>query len=123
MVEREQISVTTTGGDGAAVGNGVSLNVISGRVLAIHLDYHASAPATTDVTVTELDAPTQTILSEANVNTDGWYYPRQRSHDNAGDDQPVEVVEPFVMNDHLKVAVAGCNALTGAVVATVLWEE
>lgn len=73
-------SITTnTAGAGVATGNTDSSRPIRGLVHAVYVDYHASAPATTDVTVRTKGAaggpPTQTILSLANLNTDGVFYP------------------------------------------------
>lgn len=115
-IEAKQVYVTTTGSAGSATGSGQATNMI-GFLLDVHLDYHASAPNTTDVTIAYATLGGN-ILAVANSNTDALIAPRQGIVDNANaaisggntlfplDGQP------------LSVAVAGCDALTGALVAT-----
>lgn len=127
MIREITISVTTTGSDGSATGTGYSNAAVTGKILAIRLNYHASAPATTDVTITENNAVPQTIHVETNSATDVVRYPRRAVEDNAENtvtyDGTNEIYEPYVVNDQIKVAVAGANALTDCVQVSVICEE
>jgi hypothetical protein len=125
MIRSEQISVTTTGSDGSATGNSDSKNTVTGKIQKIRFDYHASAPATTDVTVTEKSW--ETICTETDSKTDVTRYPRRAVEDNAENtvtyDGTNEIYEPYVVDGYINVAVAGSNALTNAVVVTVFYEK
>ena len=124
----EKIKVTTAGTAGSAVGATNSDGAITGRILAIALDYHASTPATADVTITERIGTTdrQTIHVETDSTTDVVRYPRRDGEDNA--EAGVEysnnypIYEPYVVNGQIRVAVAQGDALTDAVVVTVIYE-
>jgi hypothetical protein len=121
MMECYRLSVTTTGGDGSATGNSTTEAIVRGKLHAVYLDYHASAPNTTDVTVAIVEAQAVTLLTVSNNATDGWYLPRGQVCSTAAAgltyDGTYTVCEPFPVTGGLKVSVAGCNALTGAVVA------
>lgn len=124
MIRRVQVTVPTTGSNGSAIGSAATQPIV-GEILAVHLDY-TSEPNTTDVTVATVAAPTQTILTVANSNADGWKYPRVAVHDTAGAaatyDGTNEIYEPQAVADQVIVSVAqGDNA--GTVVATIIYEE
>lgn len=129
MIRKTSVSVDTTGSDGAATGAKNTTRPICGKILKVRLDYHASAPATTDVTITERVGSTdwETIHTETDSKTDVTRYPRRAVEDNAEAtvtyDGTNEIYELFVVNGYVRVAVAGCNALTAAVVATIFWDE
>jgi len=109
------IPVTTTGGDAAATGTGTLPHKLpkGSFITAIYVDYHASAPATTDVTITDDANPDQPILTLTDKNTDAWYYPTHAMHDNTGVDTGQRGL--FMSEGAISVAVAGCNALAPAV--------
>jgi len=113
------VRVTTSGSAGAAGGNAES-PPIAGEIVAVHLNYDASAPATTTVDVDEVDGPARKVLDKAASTTDVTHYPRVQMQDNTG--TPVAgVYERFVLGGRkLKVTVALSNALTDAVVATII---
>ena len=124
----EEIKVTTVGSAGTAVGATNSASGIYGKIHAIYFDYHASTPATADVTVTERIGATdrQTICVETNSTTDVMRYPRRAVEDNAEAtvtyDGTNEIYEKYVVNGQIRVAVAQGDALTDAVVVTVIYE-
>ena len=128
MIRSERIAVTTTGSAGSATGAANSTNTISGRILKVRLDFHASAPASTDVTITERIGSTdwETIHTESNSGTDVTRYPRRAVDDAAENtvtyDGTNEIYEPFVVDGYVRVAVAQSNALTDCVVVTVVYE-
>lgn len=119
-VEKRTIEVTTTGSAGSAAGTGAVAVPAGAEVLALHIDYHASAPATTDVTLSAVGEPdSQTIETITSSVTDGWHYPRQQVRDSAGA-LVAGAYDRFIAHAGiLTVAVAQCDALTDAVVATI----
>mgnify|MGYP001558893609 CR=1 FL=1 len=125
-IEVHKISVTTTGVAGSASGSAIKA-VPKGKVKAIYLDYHASAPATTDVTVkAEADSTgipgDLTLLTRSNSATDGWFYPKVQKHDNAGAAITGDYDDPVVHGGILSVTVAQADALTDCVTAYIYLE-
>ena len=129
MIRTITIKVTTTGADAAAVGATNSTRPLAGKILKARLNYHASAPATTDVTITERVSATdwETIHTETDSKTDVTRYPRRAVEDAAEAtvtyDGTNEIYEPFVICGYIRVAVAGSNALTDCVVVTLFYED
>ena len=127
-IRSEIIKVTTAGSAGSAVGATNSPAAISGKILAIFFDFHASTPNTADVTVTERIGTTdrQTICVETSSKTDVMRRPRTVVDDGAETtvtyDGTNEIYEPYVVNGQIRVAVAQGDALTDAVVVTVIYE-
>lgn len=125
-IRRQLVRVTATGSAGSASGVGRTDVTVTGKILAIHLDYHSAAPASTDVTVETVGGPPLTILDRANANTDGWFYPRRPVQDYQGNDLTYDgtrkIHEPFVVSDQLKVTVGGSNALDPCLTAQIYWE-
>lgn len=116
------VNVTTTGGDGSASGTGATAVPKGCELLAIYLNYHASAPGTTDVTVTAAGDPAdQTVDVVSNNATDRWEYPRVQVRTNAGA-LVTGAYDKFVIhNGILTIALAQADALTNALVATCLF--
>ena len=110
--------MTTTGADGAATGTAYSDTPLNGELMALVVDWGATAPgATSDITVT-VDAddnhPAVTLYSKADSATDVTVYPRVQNTTTAG----VAIDASFdriPVAGRIKVAVAGCNALAPAV--------
>lgn len=112
------VAVTTTGGAGVATGSGSTTETIEGYLLDVSLDYHASAPATTDVTVTHSGTPTA-ILTVSNTATDGRYPVRDTAVTAAAGAAITNSHVPIPINGTFTVSVAQCDALTAAVTATI----
>jgi hypothetical protein len=112
----ETIKITTTGGAGAATGS-VTTIPIHGFLLDIFLDYHASAPATTDVTVSE--ETFGNIVVKSNNATDCWLAPRKQTCDVAAADSGSYDLIPI--KGPITIAVAQADALTDCLTATVRW--
>lgn len=111
-------TVNTTGSAGSASGSAI-LSTGLGELVAVHLDYHASAPATSDVVITSEGVPADvTLLTRSNSATDAWLYPTVNVHDNAGAAVAGAQAAPVVHNGALSVSVAQCDALTSAVTVT-----
>lgn len=82
----------------------------------VHVDYHASAPGTTDVTISEAGGLGRTLLTLTNRNTDGTFYPAVAQTDGTGAAfSPASYGLFYIEGTPLKVDVAGCDALTDAV--------
>jgi hypothetical protein len=118
MAIREySVAVTTTGGAGVASGSGTIVFEKHGWIEYIYLDFHASAPATTDTTIAYAATPPGgNILVATNINTDTLYWPAAKPVDNAG---------AAITNSHrlfpamgsVTVSVAQGDALTACVTA------
>lgn len=117
------IKVTTAGSAGSATGSGVSSEVIRGKVWGVYLNFHASAPGTTDTTVktTGNGPPSYNIVVATDTATDAMLNPAAKPVDNANT-AITNSHRPFPICDTITVSVAQCDALTDAVVAHVLWE-
>lgn len=114
------LKVTTTGSAGSATGSASTEMPIRGAIWEIKIDYHASAPNTTTVDIDEVDGMARKILDLAGANTDAVYRPRQVTHTNTGT-AGTAYTEPFLItNRRLTVSVAASDALTDAVVVTLI---
>lgn len=108
------VAVTTTGAAGSASGNATS-EPLRGELKAIYLDFHASAPATSDTTVSYATVG-GTILAVTNSATDAMFAPRMKPVDNANA-AITNAHDEFPLADKITVAVAQCDALAPALTA------
>ncbi len=109
-------SVTTTGADGSAAGVGYT-EAFSGYLLDIYYDFHASAPNTTDVAVTQ-EGRTGNVHATSNTVTDVWVHPRASlvTTANAAITDGNGLIP---VNGRLAFTIAQANALTNCLVATI----
>jgi hypothetical protein len=107
----ETVKVTTTGAAGSATGDAETVP-IEGFLLDVYLDYHTSAPATTDVIIN--DPNFGDVLGVSNNNSDGKYAPREANCDATGASNGLYDLIP--MNSKLTISVAQADALTDCVV-------
>lgn len=116
MITTHVYPITTTGSDGAATG-AATTELLLGELVDVHLDYHASAPATTDVTLSyaTLGDP---LLTVANSATDARYHPRASLVTTAGA-AITDGHAALTLCDRVTIAVAGSNALATAVTVTI----
>jgi hypothetical protein len=90
---------------------------LHGYLEYIYLDYHASAPATTDVTVAYgATPPGGNILVATNNATDTLYWPRAKPVDNAGA-AITDAYDRFPVAGAISISVAQSDALTVCVTA------
>ena len=116
------ISVTTTGSAGSASGSGVS-PAFCGEVVGIYLNWHASAPATSDVTITDTRTAVE-IASEDNNITDKYISPAIYAEDKDGAALTSNVTpHRYCVSKGVTVAVAQADALTDCLVATVFYRS
>ncbi len=115
-IASQKVSITTTGAAGSATGSTTTIPII-GFLLDVYIDYHASAPATTHVKIS--DPTFGTIVEKADNATDLKLAPREPLCDAAAADTGLYDLVPI--NSALTVEVSGCDALTAAVVVTLRW--
>ncbi len=117
-IQKHELKISTTGSAGTATGSAVLALPLS-ELVAIYLDYHASAPSTTDLTLTSPGNPASlTVLTLSNNATDGWYYPRVQDHDNTGSAVTGSYSDPPI-HGNLQADLAQADALTDCLVITV----
>jgi hypothetical protein len=114
---QEIVTVTTTGSAASATGSGTTQG-LHGFLLDIFLDYHASAPATTDVTIAYDEPDNGNITVYSDSATDVLLMPRKNAVDVAGA-AVSGVYDLYPLNGRVTVSVAGSDALTGCVVARI----
>lgn len=112
-----QVRVTTTGSAGSATGTATT-PPLYGILGFVKRDYNASAPATTDYTLTEAGGAQRTLQSISNTATDAVDYPAVQQTANgvaiAG------AYTPYILTGTpLTVTLAQCDALTDAIVVTI----
>ncbi|OGN99034.1 MAG: hypothetical protein A2Z71_03320 [Chloroflexi bacterium RBG_13_50_21] len=112
----ERVSITTTGGAGAATGSGTTIP-INGFLLDVYINYNAACPATADVTIA--DAVFGNALVVSNNATDGWYAPRKATCDPAA--AATGLYDLIPLNGALTLSVAQADALTACVVVDIRW--
>jgi hypothetical protein len=126
MIRSTQFTVTTTGADGSATGTGYSPHPLNGELLAIYVDWAATAPAGTSdiaITVDSDDAhPAVSLYSKSDSVTDAWVYPVVQSTDTAGTGV-AGAYQHIAVAGRIKAAIAGCNALSPAATITVYLQE
>ena len=126
MIDRVQWSTgVAAGAAGSATAMGYSPEV-HGLVVAVHVAYVDSPPATTDITLSdEADPASEAIVNLADANTDVKVYPRRQVQDNTGAgltyDATEPVAEPYVVHGRLEAVIAGANA--GDSVTVTVWLE
>ena len=128
MVKKVQMKVTTVGGAGVAAGSATTQDPIMGKIVRIAVNYNASTPGTTDLTLVEANEQVQQlILNLANQDTDLNLYPQHVVDQNDGTDwlyvAGEEVSDYYYVADELTLTVAQCDALTDAVVVDIYYEE
>lgn len=119
MAEWLRIPVTTTGAAGSASGEAFTQYPAAGAIVAgFDIKYHASAPNTTDVTISE-ELPggaLRTLLTLTDGNTSVFKAVQVASVDSTNTATGGYV--PLVVVGRIKVVVAQCDALTNAVVVS-----
>ncbi len=121
MSDSVRVAVTTVGADGAAVGTGYSPRPIDGEIAALYVNWGATAPGTSDITITvEADDnhPAITLYAKSNSVADALVYPlvQATGTDGAG---IASWYVPIIGSGRVKVVVGDCNALAPAVTVTV----
>lgn len=111
------LTVTTTGGAGAAVGSAVTTESVDGFLLDMYVNYHASAPGTTDIIVKQTDR-TENLYAKANSVTDVHVAPRMSTVTTAAA-AITDSHDLIPINGTITASLAESDALTGAVVVTV----
>ena len=108
-------AVTTTGSAGSASGS-ATINVEKwGYLEWVYLDFHASAPATTDTTIAHGGTPPGgNIMVKSNSATDALFFPRAGAVDSSAA-AITNSAARIPVGGPITVSLAQCDALTGAV--------
>ena len=117
-IEKHTIKVSTTGSDASATGSLVTALPYC-ELLAARMDFHADAPASTDTTLSSPGDPVAvTLLTVTNSATDAWFYPTHQL-DDASASAITGAYIPAIIHGNLLTELAGCDALTDALVMTI----
>lgn len=110
-----QVSVTTVGAAGAATGTADSV-ALYGGLYAVYINYHADAPATTVVTLSDAYGA---IVAFVASKTDKRWYPRVPTCDAAGA-AIAGVYEIPALSGAVTVTVTLADAIAACVVVTLV---
>ena len=117
-IEKHTVKVSTTGSDASATGSLVTALPYC-ELLAVYMNFHADAPASTDTTLSSPGDPVAvTLLTVTNSATDAWYYPSIQLDDNSASAITGAYV-PAIIHGNLLTELAGSDALTDALVMTI----
>ena len=129
-IRSERVLITTTGGNGVAVGSGRVQ--FSGKILAIVLFPHALLPSTTDTTIRitkdgDSTVNVETVAFLENIgNAEGItkVYPKTQAVDGANANVPAgdNAFTEFVTVNGIEIDVIQADALTDAVTIEVIYE-
>lgn len=112
----KRAKITTTGVAGSATGT-AQIFELNGELIDIYVNYHASAPATTVLTITQSDPMEGNILVTPASKTDKLFAPRKQACDGTG--SLVAWYEKFILNGTMTIVVTLADALTNCVEVTV----
>lgn len=116
-----RVSITTTGSAGSATGS-ADTPAVNGFYLGAYLNFHASAPATTDTTIAGVNPTVGNIQVLTDTNSDAYYSSTIAAKTAAG----AAVTNGFVhqpISGTVRVSLAQCDALTDALVADLYFLE
>ena len=117
-IEKYTIKVSSTGSCGSATGSLVTALPYC-ELLAARMDFHASAPGTTDTTLSSPGGPVSvTLLTITNSATDAWFYPTHQLDDSSGAAITGAYI-PAIIHGNLLTELAGCDALPDALTLTI----
>lgn len=122
-VQPYTIRVTTTGSAGSATGS-ATLKGVTGILSRLAINWHASAAATSDLTITEAwDGGSKTIYSKSDSVTDVDTLPLYAAADNAGAAISDQYAMLTLLGGTITVSVAQGDALTDCVIVTLVVVE
>lgn len=116
-----RVNITTTGEAGSATGQ-ADTPAVNGFYLGAYLNFHASAPATTDTTIAGINPTIGNIQVLTDTNSDAYYSSTIAAKTAAG----AAVTNGFVhqpVSGNVRVSLAQCDALTDALVADLYFLE
>jgi len=117
-IERHTVKVSTTGSDASATGSRVTALPYC-ELLAVRMDFHTDAPASTDTTLSSPGDPVSvTLLTVTNSATDAWFYPTHQLDDSSASAITGAYI-PAIVHGNLLTELAGCDALTDALTMTI----
>ena len=117
-IERHTVKVSTTGSDASATGSLVTALPYC-ELLAVYMNFHADAPASTDTTLSSPGDPVSvTLLTVTNSATDAWFYPTHQLDDSSASAITGAYI-PAIIHGNLLTELAGSDALTDALTMTI----
>ena len=117
-IERHTVKVSTTGSDASATGSRVTALPYC-ELLAVYMNSHADAPASTDTTLSSPGDPVSvTLLTVTNSATDAWFYPTHQLDDSSASAITGAYI-PAIVHGNLLTELAGSDALTDALTMTI----
>jgi len=117
-IERHTVKVSTTGSDASATGSRVTALPYC-ELLAVYMNFHADAPASTDTTLSSPGDPVSvTLLTVTNSATDAWFYPTHQLDDSSASAITGAYI-PAIVHGNLLTELAGSDALTDALTMTI----
>ena len=131
MIESIRVATgLTTGGAGSSTANNTSTHPVTGKILAVILEYLGSPPAgSTDVVIATSgqNHPAITLLTITDAATDNMFLVRHKVVDEAGANISYEtsnakdIHDSPVVADYIKVTISQAND-ADEVVAVILYE-
>lgn len=109
MIVGPYSSGVAVGANGAATAN-ADTKVIVGMLGAVQIKYLDTPPATTDVIIKTkgANAPSITLLTLTDKNTDGFFPVRVEEVGNTG--AGLGVYSPYLISDFINIKIDGANA-------------
>lgn len=121
VVRSETVTVTTTGSAASATGTATS-KPFTGELLGFAIDYHASAPGTTDITIEGATSGLD-YYAKTNTATDIFVVPALFSLGANGSALSSDVTpRHYCVGEGVKVSLAQTDALAAAVVVRIFYE-
>lgn len=119
MAARTRVKrVNTTGAAGSATGS-VSFAARPGVLSALDKDWHAAAPATSDVVITESwDGGSQILYTKSDSAADNAVPPIAAAGDNTGAAIAGQYLPVALRGGLITISVTGCDPLTDALLVT-----
>jgi len=112
----KRAKITTIGSNGIATGS-AQIFELTGELIDIYVNYHASAPSSTVLTIIQSDPVEGSILACPASKTDRLFAPRKQACDSAG--TLVASWEKFILNGTMTLTITLSNALTYCAEVTV----
>lgn len=107
-----QGSGAAVGGAGVATANLTGTQALTGMLLGFFVKYNDAPPATTDVTIEAIGGPlpTRTLLVLTDKNADGYFPTVRQALDPTGASAAGWFAGQPLVQDKIKVTIAGANA-------------
>jgi hypothetical protein len=92
---------------------------VNGRLYAVQIAFGGGTATALTVKTKGQGGPQQTLLNLANVNTDGWFYPRAAMQNNQGVALGTTIVDQYPVDDAVEFGI-GSGGTAGTYTARML---